>query len=210
MKGLGPFLGLFIRKLFSPEKVLDMLARKPHSIFESFSDHEMLQIAEYMGPQAGLFGQILKLRARSFAEALGDLTPIFGQGLGRHARVFITNLGGHSPTPPDRDWLTGFVHNIVDYFQGNFYTRGFLKGLSPDTREAWFHAISQKTQLRIQARHRLRCSLCHQNLEVNEELQQKIKQSHPKEFNKRKEELKNVWQLGRALDIQLGQSGDNG
>jgi hypothetical protein len=172
MIGLGPHLGLFIRKLFAPEQVLEMLALQPQRIFENFSDEDMLRFAEDMGPQAGFFGKILLKRARPFAEALGELAPAFGKGLGRHARVFITNLGGHTSTPTKRDWLSGMVYGVVDYFQGNYYSRGFLKGLSPDNREAWFHAISQKTQLRIQARHRLRCSLCHQNLEVEEELQQ--------------------------------------
>lgn len=172
MEGLGPHLGFFIRKLFQPERVLMALGRNPQSIFEGFTEEDMLLFAEGMGPQAGSLGQNLKKQARPFAEALGNLAPAFGQGLGRHARVFITNLGGHSPTPPNRDWITGLFYDVVDYFQGNYYSRGFLKGLSPDTREAWFHAISQKTQLRIQARHRLRCSLCHQSLELEEELQQ--------------------------------------
>lgn len=172
MEGLGPHLGYFIRKLFQPERVLAALGDNPQSIFEDFSEEDMLIFAEGMGPQAGVLGQNLKKQARPFAEALGNLAPVFGQGLGRHARVFITNLGGHSPTPPNRDWITGIFYDVVDYFQGNYYSRGFLKGLSPDTREAWFHAISQKTQLRIQARHRLRCSLCHQNLELAEDLQQ--------------------------------------
>ncbi|MDF1665501.1 MAG: hypothetical protein P1V97_27320, partial [Planctomycetota bacterium] len=172
MEGLGPHLGYFIRKLFQPERVLEALGKNPQSIFEGFTEADMLLFAEGMGPQAGPFGQNLKKQARPFAEALGNLAPVFGQGLGRHARVFITNLGGHSPTPPNRDWVTGLFYDVVDYFQGNYYSRGFLKGLSPDTREAWFHAISQKTQLRIQARHRLRCSLCHQNLELAEDLQQ--------------------------------------
>lgn len=170
LAGLGSEMGRFMKTLVDPKPVFLVFIEQAEALLNTFGNEELERLAQDLSPHALQFGTVLRPQAESFARALGSRAPAFGRGLSRHARAFVLGLGGEDTRPPERHWFPALFVKVHDYLQGNHYTLGFLKGLSPELRMEWFEAIHQKLTLRLQARNRLRCSLCHQELQLQEAL----------------------------------------
>lgn len=170
--GLGRALGPFVRRLGDPRPMIEVIASRPRELLGELESDELEQLGRDLGPHAALFGSRLRSNAYAFAQLLADDAPAFGRGLGRHARAFIRGLGGEAPDPRSQSWLRRVFSGVADMLRGNAYTRGFLRGLPKRTLEEWFEAIGESTRLRVQTRHRLRCSLCHVDFEIEETLVQ--------------------------------------
>ena len=172
MKGLGPQLGVFLRSIEDPRPALETLAEEPEQLLGSFDDAQLESLARDLSPVARRFGSVLGPRAERFAQALGPRAAAFGRGLRGHARGFIAGLGGRAARPEQDQWLSGLWTSLRDFLGGNHYRRGFLKALDEQQREAWFEAITQAIELKLQERNTLRCSLCHEALTGKESLLQ--------------------------------------
>lgn len=170
LNAMGLGAGVFLRGLSDPEPLLSVIASDPRRVLEGFDDAAVEELARGLGPVATLFGRLSGKRSRALALALGSRAGAFGRGLSRHARAFVTGLGGANPRPEPRGWVGAAFAGLVDTLRSNHYTRSFLRGLGAEEREAWFEAIGQDAEIRLQARNRLRCSLCHLDLVVGEDL----------------------------------------